>query len=240
MSDVQRRLSENLSRIGERIAAALQASGRSPGAVTLVAATKYLTAPQAREIVRAGCFDLGESRPQELWSKALALADLPVRWHFIGHLQRNKIRRTLPVAALLHSLDSARVLAAVSDEALALGRRQRVLLEVNISAEASKHGFAPDEVAALLDAWPGYPGLEVRGLMAMAGLAGGPAAAEPDFARVRALRDRLAQNLPPDVVLDELSMGMSDDFEAAIRQGATLVRIGSALSAGLETDAQLP
>ncbi len=232
MSDVERRLSENLARLRERIAAAAQVSGRPAEAVTLVAATKYLSAELARKVALAGCDDLGESRPQELWSKAAALADLPVRWHFIGHLQRNKIRRTLPSVTLLHSVDSSRLLAAVSEEAVALGRIVPILLEVNISGEANKHGFAPAELEPLLDGWPNYPGLQVRGLMGMAGLAGGAAAAERDFARLRAVRDRLAQSLPPGVSLGELSMGMSDDFEPAIRQGATLVRIGSCAERG--------
>ena len=118
MRDVESRLSENLTRLKERIAAAAQASGRTAGAITLVAATKYLSAEIARKVVLAGCRDLGESRPQELWSKAAALADLPVRWHFIGHLQRNKIQRTLPPLTLLHSIDSQRLLTAIDEEAV--------------------------------------------------------------------------------------------------------------------------
>ncbi len=162
------------------------------------------------------------------------MTDLPLRWHFIGHLQRNKIRRTLPLAELVHSIDSQRLLAAVNAEAAALGRPVRVLLEVNISAEPAKHGFAPSELEQQFDAWAVYSHVQIRGLMGMAGLAGGVAEAERDFSRLRELRDRLAQRLPPGMSLDELSMGMSGDFEAAIRQGATLVRIGSALTQGLD------
>jgi PLP dependent protein len=235
MSDVESRLAENLGRLRGRIDEAAGASGRRAGAVTLVAATKYLSAAMARQLVQAGCHDLGESRPQELWSKAAALADLPIRWHFIGHLQRNKIRRTLPPVTLIHSIDSRRLLTAINDEATALGRPVRALVEVNISGEAAKHGFTDAELEQLFDEWPGYSHVQIRGFMGMAGLAGDPADAERDFSRLRALRDRLAAGrLPPGVSLDELSMGMSGDFEAAIRQGATLVRIGSALSAGLE------
>jgi pyridoxal phosphate enzyme (YggS family) len=237
MRDVESRLSENLARLKERIAAAAQTSGRAAGAVTLVAATKYLSAEMARKIVAAGCCDLGESRPQELWSKSAALADLPVRWHFIGHLQRNKIQRTLPPLTLLHSIDSERLLAAVNQEATLPDRSVRALLEVNISAEPSKHGFAPAQLERLLGNWPNDLKIQICGLMAMASLTGGPAMAERDFANVRQLRDRLAGSLPPGVSLSELSMGMSGDFEAAIRQGATLVRIGSAISEGVETDA---
>ena len=217
MRDVDSRLSENLARLHERISAAAVASGRTAGAVTLVAATKYLSAELARRIVLAGCRDLGESRPQELWAKASALADLPVAWHFIGHLQRNKIRRTLPPISLLHSVDSQRLLAAVNDEAAALGQSLRALLEVNISGETNKHGFSPEELKRLFDGWPNYSHVRVCGLMGMAALAGGPAAAESDFARLRALRDQLTGALPGGLSLDELSMGMSGDFEAAIR-----------------------
>jgi len=231
--DDKNRLADNLAGLRRRIAAAALAGGRAADCVTLVAATKYMSAERARAVVAAGCADLGESRPQEFWSKAAALADLPVHWHFIGHLQRNKVRRTLPGVALFHSIDSERLLATLDAEAAALGRRASVLLEVNISAETAKHGFAPTDVERLLQSWPGYGHVEVRGLMGMARLDGGPAAAEQDFARLRGLRDRLIPGLPPGVSLAELSMGMSGDFEAAIRQGATLVRIGSALTEGL-------
>jgi PLP dependent protein len=234
--EVECRLAENLAGLRQRIDAAAQTSGRDAISVTLVAATKYVSSDVARAIVAAGCADLGESRPQEFWSKAAALADQPVRWHFIGHLQRNKVRRTLPEVTLFHSIDSRRLLAALDEESAALGRRASVLLEVNISAEEAKHGFAPADVERLLDAWPAYRHVEVRGLMGMARLEGGPAAAERDFAELRKLRDRLAAGLPPGVTLDELSMGMSGDFEAAIRHGATHVRIGSALTAGLPKD----
>lgn len=237
MSDVPSRLAENLDQLRRRIEAAAAASGRPAGAVTLVAATKYVSAEIARQIAVAGCLDLAESRPQELWSKGAALADLPIRWHLIGHLQRNKIRRTLPLVTLLHSIDSARLLAALNDEACALGRRVDVLLEVNISGEAAKHGFQPAEVERQLSACVELAQVRVRGLMGMARLEGGPAEAERDFASLRALRDRLARNIPAAVSLAELSMGMSGDFEAAVRQGATLVRIGSALTEGIESAA---
>ena len=148
---------------------------------------------------------------------------------------RNKIRRTLPAVSLLHSIDSGRLLEAIHDEAAALGQPVRALLEVNISGEAAKHGFTPAEVEQGLAGWAAYSHVRICGLMGMAGLAGGPAEAERDFSRLRQLRDRLAGRLPAGISLAELSMGMSGDFEAAIRQGATLVRIGSALTAGLET-----
>ena len=231
-------IAENLERVRERIARAAESVGRRPEEVTLVGVTKYVGPREAAELVAAGCSDLGESRPQELWKK---VADLeragaspppPIRWHLVGHLQRNKIRRTLPLVSLIHSVDSERLLAAInevrstdSDNASPVS----VLLEVNTSGEAAKHGLAPEEVEPLLAAAPQFPHVAIRGLMTMAALEGGETVAARNFASLRELRDRLKPLTPECVQLDELSMGMSGDFETAIREGATIVRIGSLL-----------
>ena len=231
-------IAENLERVRERIARAAESVGRRPEEVTLVGVTKYVGPREAAELVAAGCSDLGESRPQELWKK---VADLeragaspppPIRWHLVGHLQRNKIRRTLPLVSLIHSVDSERLLAAInevratdSDNASPVS----VLLEVNTSGEAAKHGLAPEEVETLLAAAPQFPHVAIRGLMTMAALEGGETVAARNFASLRELRDRLKPLTPECVQLDELSMGMSGDFETAIREGATIVRIGSLL-----------
>ena len=225
-------IAENVDRVRQRIAAAAARSGRDAGAITLLAATKYVTPTAARFVAEAGCIDLGESRPQQLWEKAAALTDLKVRWHLIGHLQRNKARRTLPLVALIHSVDSAELLADLDRLAGELSCRTKILLEVHISGDAGKDGFAPEELAPLLEQLPGYRNVEVAGLMGMASLEGGLDAARRDFARLRQLRDRLTGQLPPGVSLAELSMGMSGDFEAAIEEGATIVRVGSALFEG--------
>ncbi|HJT35817.1 MAG TPA: YggS family pyridoxal phosphate-dependent enzyme [Pirellulales bacterium] len=222
-------LTGNLARIRERIADAALASGRIADAVTLVAVTKYVEPSLARALAEAGCLDLGESRPQELWRKAEALADLPVRWHLIGHLQRNKIARTLPLVSLVHSADSLRLIEAIDAEAAALPRPVPVLLEVNISGEAAKHGFTPDELAPLGPRLAALAHIEVRGLMCMASRDSDQDQARREFERLRILRDRLRGDWPDRLRLDELSMGMSGDFEAAIAEGATLVRIGSSL-----------
>ena len=169
--------------------------------------------------------------------QAAALAAPGHRWHLIGHLQRNKIRRTLPTVHCIQSVDSLRLLAALEAEAAAAGRDVLALLEVNISADATKHGFAPAEAAAALDAASRCPHVRVQGLMGMAALEGGLPVAERDFAALRNLRDRLAPQSPAGVNLAELSMGMSGDFEAAIRHGATQVRVGSALFEGVAGDA---
>lgn len=232
MSDVSRRIAENLRRIEERIARAAATAGRRVDEVALVAVTKYVAPEMVRHLASAGCRLLGESRPQELWHKAEALADLPVAWHMVGHLQRNKVRRTLPLVEMVQSVDSLRLAETIDREAAEQNRKVRVLLEVNISGEQAKHGFSPGQMDQVVDRLPEYRCLQVCGLMCMAALQGGLDAARRDFAALRELRDRLQRVCPEHVWLDELSMGMSSDFEVAIAEGATMVRIGSALFEG--------
>jgi pyridoxal phosphate enzyme (YggS family) len=226
-------IARNVAEVRGRIADAAVAAGRAADQVTLVAITKYVGAAEVRALAEAGCTLVGENRPQELWRKAEACRDLPLRWHMVGHLQRNKVRRTLPLVEMVQSADSPRLVAALDSAAAELSRRLPVLLEVNVSGDAAKHGFQPGEVERFLGELAGYEHVEVRGLMCMAGLEGDLDAARRDFAALRTLRDRLRPNCPPGVRLDELSMGMSGDFEAAIREGATIVRIGSALFEGV-------
>ncbi|MEX2092214.1 MAG: YggS family pyridoxal phosphate-dependent enzyme [Pirellulales bacterium] len=224
-------IADNLRCVRERIAQAAEAAGRDANEITLVGVTKYVGVAEAIELVEAGCADLGESRPQELWSKAGELASAsgrPVNWHLIGHLQRNKLRRTLSLVTLIHSVDSERLLAAINAEWQSFTTTPnqaappiRVLLEVNTSNEAAKHGLKPDEIELILAAASQFPHAEICGLMTMAALAGGLEMAARNFAALRELADRFR--------LKERSMGMSRDFEVAIREGATIVRVGSAL-----------
>lgn len=234
MDEIARRIADNLAAIHGQIETAAMRSGRAAEAITLVAVTKSAPPDIARRLVEFGATDLGESRPQELWSKAHALSTVEVRWHLIGHLQRNKIRRTLPLLTLMHSVDSRRLLVALDEEARAIDRVAAVLLEVNISGDITKTGLPPEELEDILESATRLPNVAVRGLMGMAGLAGGEEAARRDFSRLRELRDRLAKNAPREISLAELSMGMSGDFEIAIEEGATLVRVGSALFEGIE------
>jgi pyridoxal phosphate enzyme (YggS family) len=227
------RIAENVACVRRRMAEAAARSGRKADEVTLVAVTKYVDEPLVRAVVQAGCDMLGESRPQALWEKAPRLADLAVRWHLIGHLQRNKVRRTLPLATLIHSADSLELIADIDRIAGEQSREAKVLLEVNVSGEDAKHGCAPAAIEPLLPQLAGYRHVRVGGLMCMAGLEGGPDRARRDFAALRALRDRLRHRCPEGVVLDDLSMGMSGDYEAAIEEGATIVRVGSALFEGV-------
>ena len=232
-----KRLTENLATVRDRMAAAAQRAGRSASEVQLVAVTKYVDVEIARLLVSAGCHDLSESRPQELWAKAELMAsggeEWAVRWHLIGHLQRNKVSRVLPLVQLVHSGDSVRLLQAIDQAAAEQNRRAAVLLEINISGEPAKHGFAADEVESHLATIAELSSIDIRGLMCMASREGDLNQARREFAQLRQLRERLQQVAPPNIRLDELSMGMSGDFEVAIEEGATMVRVGSALFEGV-------
>jgi pyridoxal phosphate enzyme (YggS family) len=200
--------------------------------VTLVAVTKTVSVEIAALLTELGAFHLGENRPQELWRKAAALPS-KVHWHLIGHLQRNKVERTLPLVELIHAVDSERLLLAVEAESARRGQSVDVLLEVNASRESAKQGFAPEAVPSLVDRLGELRCVRIRGLMAMAAFTADAEQCRSTFAVVRRLRDQLRGELSATHRCDELSMGMSNDFEVAIEEGATLVRIGTALWEGL-------
>ncbi len=223
-------LSRRLQAVEERLQAACRRAGRSRAEVTLVAVTKMVSPEIAARLPELGVLDLGENRPQELWRKA---ADLPssVRWHMIGHLQRNKVERTLPLVTMVHSVDSLRLLLALEEGAAGRATPLPVLLEVNASREVSKSGFAPEEVPGLAPQLAGLKNVQVAGLMTMAAPEDDPERCRPTFAALRELRDRLRAELGQP--LPHLSMGMSNDFEVAVEEGATLVRLGSVLFEGL-------
>jgi pyridoxal phosphate enzyme (YggS family) len=235
MNDSHTKIAHNLRLVRERIARAAEQAGRSPHDITFVAVTKYVGADEALALAALGCLDLGESRPQELWHKADDERLAPVHWHLIGHLQRNKVARTVPLVKMIHSIDSERLLSVVNNAAAECNQPLPVLLEVNMSGEAAKHGFTPDASRQLLERILNYSSVTVQGLMTMAPLAGGVSAAANAFSALRSLRDELARSAPPNVKLHHLSMGMTGDFEVAIAEGSTIVRIGSALWEGVKT-----
>ncbi len=224
-------VAENLNRVRQRIEQAAHQAGRRADEITLVAVTKYAEIDAARELVEAGCADLGESRPQELWRKAESQEIPDVRWHMIGHMQRNKLRRTLSIPTLtcIHSVDSRRLLDSIEAEAAKLDREIDVLLEVKISDDPTKHGFSESEVMEVIPHATAMKHTHLRGLMGMASREGGVDQARREFSQLRSLRDRLHQSIDPQRQLAELSMGMSNDFEAAILEGSTMIRVGSAL-----------
>lgn len=226
-------IADNLSRVQERIAAAAESAGRLPEDVQLVGVSKYVGIEETAALLTAGCSILGESRPQQLWDKAESPLLASAKWHLIGHLQRNKVRRTLPLVDLIHSVDSWRLLETIDACAAEINTQARVLLEVNCSGDAAKHGLSSEDLRRLLPNLPMLKHVTVCGLMTMAALEGGETVAAQNFTALRHLRDAVQAECPADIELSELSMGMSHDFEAAIREGATLVRVGSLLFEGL-------
>ncbi len=256
------RIAENLRSVRGRIADAVGRSGRSESEIRLVAVTKYARLEWVSELLRLGVRLLGESRPQQFAERVgeievprldvsrsdasqsdVSNADSPrfdsqqsngpIEWHFIGHLQRNKVRLVLPHASLTHSVDSPRLLERVDEIAAESGIAPTVLLQVNVSGESTKGGFSPEALerdwSRLIAAKPA----KIAGLMTMAPASDDPEDARSFFAALRELRDRLVLQSPPEVTLSELSMGMSGDFDVAIEEGATLIRVGSALFEGM-------
>lgn len=221
-------LRQRLTAVEQRIAAACGRAGRRREDVTLVAVTKTVSPEVAALMPKLGILDLGENRPQELWRKAAALP-ATVRWHLIGHLQRNKVERTLPLVRCVHSADSERLLRAIDDDLLRRNAALDVLLEINASGEASKQGFSPPHVIGIAPTLTTLQRVRVVGLMTMAAHEAEPERCRPTFATLRTLRDELRSVVEPRHSLDQLSMGMSNDFEIAIEEGATLIRLGSVL-----------
>ena len=220
-------IAKNLVEVRANIEAVCRKVGRSPADVTLVAVTKTVSSDVARALVAAGAVDLGENRVQELENKAEALRDLPVRWHMIGHLQRNKVRKVLPIVQIIHSVDSLRLAQEIHEQAARLGLKARVLIEMNVSGEASKFGLRPEELAPLLKEIAPMGNIVVEGLMTMPPIAADPELSRPYFRKLRDLRDAHG--------LKHLSMGMSQDYAVAGEEGATFVRVGTALFRGLES-----
>ena len=220
----------NLAQVHARIAAACARVGRDAGTVRLLPVSKTVEEARLRAAYAAGCRFFGENKPQEAARKSVALAELDgLRWSVIGHLQTNKAKLVAGCADEFQALDSLRVAEALERRLQQLGRGLDVLVQVNTSGEASKFGLPPDEVAAFLRQLGAFPALRVRGLMTLAMLSEDARAVRACFVRLRSLRDALRQDAPTGVALDELSMGMSGDFEIAIEEGATIVRVGQAI-----------
>ena len=226
LQDFQR----HLATVQARIAAACQRAGRDPASVRLLPVSKTQPEARVRLAHAAGCRLLGENKPQEAYGKWQATQDLPgLRWSVIGHLQTNKARLVARFASEFQALDSLRVAEALERRLQAEGRTLDVFVQVNTSGEASKYGLPPGEVTAFLRALPAFPALRVRGLMTLALFSSDAARVRECFVLLRTLRDRLRQEAPAGIALEELSMGMSGDFEIAIEEGATVVRVGQAL-----------
>jgi len=219
-------IAENLERVREQIAQAAAKAGRSADELELVAISKTHDAAKVREAIEAGQRLFGESRVQEARAK---IPELPsnLRWHFVGHLQRNKIRHALPLFELTHSVDSLALAEDVNRIAEEDGLHPRVLLEVNVAGEGSKFGFKPDKLRAKMESLLALPRLSILGLMTIPPIAEEAEASRKYFVQLRELRARLQTEFHVD--LAQMSMGMTQDFAVAVEEGATLVRVGTAI-----------
>src|SRR5215467_1776019 len=219
-------IAENLGRVREQIASATAKSGRSADEVELVAISKTRPAEKVREAIEAGQTLFGESRVQEARAK---IPELPsnIRWHFVGHLQKNKVRSALPLFEMIHSVDSLALAQDINRIAEEEGLYPRVLLEVNVAGEGSKFGFVPDHLCQRMGALLALPRLSIEGLMCIPPLAVESEESRKFFVQVRELRDSLEKKFS--LKLPQLSMGMTQDFPAGIEEGATLVRVGTAI-----------
>ncbi len=220
----------NLSSVRRRITGAAERCGRNPSEVRLLPISKTVPEERVRLAYQAGCRMLGENKVQEAQGKSEALVDLEdLQWSLVGHLQRNKARYVARFAAEFQALDSLRVAEALERRLQIEGRSLDVFVQVNSSGEESKFGLPPEEVSAFVAQLPNYPALRMRGLMTLALFSSDEAHVRPCFALMRNLRDRLRDEAPDGVSVEELSMGMSGDFELAIEEGATVVRVGQSI-----------
>jgi pyridoxal phosphate enzyme (YggS family) len=222
-------IAARLTALRARIRFAAAASGRGVDEVRLVAVSKTFPAAAVREAIAAGVTDIGENYIQEARDKFEALRAIPVRWHFIGHLQTNKANQAVRMFDLIHTVDSYRLALEIDRCACKAEKVQAVLIQVNVAGEASKSGVAPEEALPLVRRVAALENIRVEGLMTLPPYFNAPEKVRPFFAALRRLRDRIAAEHIPGIGLQELSMGMTGDFEAAIAEGATIVRIGTAL-----------
>ena len=227
---------ENYREVSQRIAAAARRAGSSPDKITLVAVSKGRSVAEVKGAIDAGIADLGENRLQEAQLKYNAIRSMqqatPLRWHMIGHLQTNKAKDAVGIFDLIHSVDSLRLAEEIDKQAARIGKVQDILIEVKTSPEESKYGIAPQDLAKLLSQVRALQNLRLKGLMTIAPLADDPQKARPYFKMLKDLFDTANTQLTIDHRLSTLSMGMTDDFEAAIEEGATMVRLGRALFEG--------
>ena len=220
---------KRIQNIQKRIKEAADGCGRDPSTVRLVAVSKTIPVNRVREAIEAGVTVLGESYVQEAREKFNQLATYPVSWHFIGHLQTNKAKYAVRLFDMIHSVDTLKLARELNKQSQKNAKVQNILIQINISKESSKSGADAQNVLDLIDTVRHLENLSVKGLMTMPPFFNDPEKARPYFSALRNLRDRIRQETPPEVALDELSMGMTGDFEVAIQEGATLVRIGTAI-----------
>jgi pyridoxal phosphate enzyme (YggS family) len=221
-----------LAGVRDEIARAADRAARDPSSVRLVAVSKTFDADHVRAAADAGQIDFGENKVQEALEKMGGTADLPLRWHLIGHLQSNKAKKAAAHFDTIHSIDGAELGRKVEQAAIDANRRLELLVQVDLAGEPTKHGAREDELAAIFDAARGWRGCRLAGLMILPPAVDDPDRARPYFRALRQVRDRLLARGVDQPMLAELSMGMSHDFGAAVEEGATLVRVGTAIFGG--------
>ncbi len=221
-------IAENLKKVNDRIASAAKRAGRDPSSVALVAVTKTVDVEGVREAVAAGALILGENRVQEARAKIEAISPI-ARWHLIGHLQTNKAKYAVRLFQLIHSVDTIELAREIDKQAAKFGKVQDVLIEVNIAGEASKAGMVVKEAPSLVREAAKLKHIAIQGLMTMPPYSDDPEESRPYFCVLRELSQSITKENIPNVSMKELSMGMSGDFEVAIEEGATMVRVGTAI-----------
>ena len=222
-------IAENFKNIKRRITLAAERARRNPGDIRLVAVTKEFSVTVVAEGIRAGSMIFGENKVQDARDKVEALGHDGIEWHFIGHLQKNKVKFIFDLFDLIHSVDSLALAEAIHEKADDLGLCMPILLQVNVSGESSKFGVDPKNVTEVIREITSFKGLKVRGLMTIPPYDPSPEKSRPYYVCLRELRDTCSKLAIPGLSLDELSMGMSNDYEVAVEEGATLVRVGTAL-----------
>lgn len=222
-------IADRLTEVRSRIAAAARSAGRDPASVRLIAVSKTVPLPVIREAYDAGQRDFGENRVQEALQKVQTSSDFEVRWHLLGHLQTNKARKAATAFATIQSVDSLELLQKLDQAALEAGTAPDLLIQVDLAGETTKFGAAPVEVPRLFDAGAGLRAARVVGIMTLPPPPQSPEDARPWFRQLCDLRDRWLESGVPPAMLREISMGMSGDFEVAVQEGATMVRVGTAI-----------
>ncbi|HHT9120643.1 MAG TPA: YggS family pyridoxal phosphate-dependent enzyme [Candidatus Hypogeohydataceae bacterium YC41] len=232
--DIKETLRRNLEELNSRIMAACVRSGRSPNDIKIVVSTKYVDHDIIRQLFELGIREVGENRVQEAQRKYEALKDpsgvaLPLSWHMFGHLQRNKVKKALQLFELIHAVDSLRLTQEINETALAMGKKAKVLVEVNVSQEPQKYGLKEEEVVPLLKELSPMKGFQVLGLMCMTPISQDPEPSRPIFRHFREISEEVRQKGIENIEMKYLSMGMTQDFEVAVEEGSNLLRIGSIL-----------
>ena len=222
-------IAKNFKQVQRNIINAAEKAGRDSSDVRLVAVTKEQGVDTIAEGLRAGTEILGENKIQDAQGKVETLGRDGIEWHFIGHLQKNKVKFIFDLFDLIHSVDSAALAEAIHEKAQTRGACMPILLQVNVSGEASKFGMDPGDLSKVIRQLAPLEGVKIKGLMTIPPFDSDPEKSRPYFVRLRELRDACAELAFPNVSLDELSMGMSNDYEVAVEEGATLVRVGTAL-----------